>query len=70
LYLNAADVVAAAQDFDILSIEPENLDRALRINLTANFHAMRAVLPEMLRAGRDSIVCPASDDALLGDPSA
>jgi NAD(P)-dependent dehydrogenase (short-subunit alcohol dehydrogenase family) len=69
LYLNAADADAARQDFDILSVEPAVWEQALKINLTGNFHAIRAVLPAMLAAGRGSIVHTASDDAFLGAPS-
>jgi NAD(P)-dependent dehydrogenase (short-subunit alcohol dehydrogenase family) len=69
LYLNGSDADAALQDFDLLTVQPEIWERALRINLTGYFHAIRAALPEMLKAGRGSIVCTSSDDAFQGAPT-
>ena len=68
LYLNGSDAAAALLDFDLLTVEPEIWERALRINLTGGFHAIRAVLPIMLDAGGGSIVCTSSDDAFQGAP--
>lgn len=69
LYLNGSDAAAALLDSDLLTVEPEIWERALRINLTGGFHAIRAVLPIMLEAGKGSIVCTSSDDAFQGAPT-
>lgn len=68
LFLNAADLNAAMEDMDLLTIDPAVWERSLKINLTGYFHAVRAALPMMLRSGGGSIVCTASDDAFLGAP--
>lgn len=68
LYLNAADGAAALQDYDILTVNPSIWEQALKVNLTGNFHAIRAALPPMLAAGTGAIVCTSSDDAFMGAP--
>ncbi len=47
---------------------PEKWDAILAINLSAAFHATRAVLPEMKRRGFGRIVNIASAHGLIGSP--
>jgi len=47
---------------------PEQWDRVIAINLSAAFHAMRAVLPAMKRRGWGRIVSTASAHSLVASP--
>jgi 3-hydroxybutyrate dehydrogenase len=55
--------VASIEEFP-----PEKWNRIIAINLSAGFHAIRAVVPEMKAAGWGRIISTASAHSLVGSP--
>lgn len=66
ILVNNAGIVRAAS---LLSLDDEDIERMIRINLTAQFWTCKAFLPGMQQAGAGHIVNMASAGGLLAIPS-
>lgn len=52
----------------ILEIDPAEWQRVMNVNLNGSYHLSRAVLPDMIAAGRGSIILVASMHGSVGRP--
>jgi NAD(P)-dependent dehydrogenase (short-subunit alcohol dehydrogenase family) len=68
LFANAADMSLIPADHDALSISLDVFDATVRIDLRGQLLCTRAVLPELLKRGRGSIIYTSSDASCIGEP--
>jgi NAD(P)-dependent dehydrogenase (short-subunit alcohol dehydrogenase family) len=68
IHINAADLVAHRQDYDVLTVDMAIFDRVMAVNLRGHFLCTRYALPAMLERGGGSIVYTSSAAAYIGEP--
>jgi NAD(P)-dependent dehydrogenase (short-subunit alcohol dehydrogenase family) len=68
-HINAADMQSINKDFDALEIDLAIFDRMMSVNLRGHLLCTRAVLPQLLKKGRGSIVYTSSPASDAGEPT-
>jgi NAD(P)-dependent dehydrogenase (short-subunit alcohol dehydrogenase family) len=65
---NAVDPEAIAQDSDVVNVSRQTMERMLQVNVIAPTLLCKYAVPEMIRAGRGSIINVSATSGAVGTP--